>query len=363
MIIRTSTCPFFSASDFLSSSRRPLRRCGRGFTLVEIMVVISIIGVLVALLLPAVQAAREAARRTQCLNNLKQLGLATQLHHDNAGFFPSGGWMWTWVGDPDRGFGKEQPGSWAFSVLPYLEQQNLYDLGSDGNPDTISVGQRAGAVKRDRMGVAAFNCPSRRKAVAYPTREKKTYVPTNSGKTDVAPRTDYASCSGRGETHQNAPRKASQLANFKWLDLESIAIIQKTPSGVFQKFYFQAEGIIFQRSEVSIAQIPDGTSHTYLLGEKTVNPDDYEGGYDWSDMESMYSGQGGDCARHTRSLPTQDQAGVIRNNYIFGSAHPGTWHALFADASVHGISYDIDLQTHQWLGARNDEHAVSSADY
>ncbi len=340
------------------------KRCERGFTLVELLVVIAIIGVLVALLLPAVQAAREAARRTQCLNNLKQLGIAGQLHHANTGAFPSGGWMWTWVGDPDAGLGKDQPGSWAYSMLPFLEQQNLYDLGSDGNSDTISAEQRAGAVKRDELGVAAFNCPSRRKALAYPTRESSTFTPTNSSRTNIAPRTDYASCTGRGETHQKAPRKFSELAGFTWLDIESIETnVKDLATGTFKKGFVQAEGIIFQRSETSIAQIPDGTSHTYLLGEKTVNPDDYEGGFDWSDMESMYSGQGGDCARYTKKLPIRDQAGVVQNNNVFGSAHPGGWNALFADASVHAISYDLELETHQWLGSRDDGHSVSPEDY
>ena len=105
-----------------------------GFTLVELLVVIAIIGILVALLLPAVQAARESARRQQCSNNLKQLALAAINHHEVAGHFPTGGWGWWWVGDPDRGFGKEQPGGWIFNLMPFTEESSRYEAASDGDP-------------------------------------------------------------------------------------------------------------------------------------------------------------------------------------------------------------------------------------
>src|SRR4051812_22680085 len=104
-------------TKYRRSSRSMIRGLSfGGFTLVELLVVIAIIGILVALLLPAVQAAREAARRSECENHLKQLSLGCLLHKDTQKFLPSVGWGYAWVGDPDLGFGKTQPGGWHFNI-------------------------------------------------------------------------------------------------------------------------------------------------------------------------------------------------------------------------------------------------------
>src|SRR5712672_2279903 len=100
-----------------------------GFTLIELLVVIAIMAILIALLVPAVQKVREAAMMTQCENNLKQMGLALQMNHDNYKRFPSNGWGWFWTGSPDFGTGPEQPGGWFYNVLPYIEQGALRDMG------------------------------------------------------------------------------------------------------------------------------------------------------------------------------------------------------------------------------------------
>src|SRR5207245_6925820 len=107
----------------------------RGFTVLELLVIIAIVGVLLALLLPAVQKVRETASRLQCGNNLHEIGIALHSNHDTYHRFPSGGWGWSWLGMPDRGTGREQPGGWIYSILPFVEQGNLRRLGAgQGSP-------------------------------------------------------------------------------------------------------------------------------------------------------------------------------------------------------------------------------------
>ena len=135
--------------------RRTIRQA---FTLVELLVVIAIIGILVALLLPATQSAREAARRSQCKNNLRQIALACISHENTHKRFPYGGWSFGWMGDPDRGVGPQQPGGWIYTTGPFLEEQAVFNIGA-GLP---WAQKKVALAKQMAAAVPVFNCPSRR---------------------------------------------------------------------------------------------------------------------------------------------------------------------------------------------------------
>ena len=172
----------------------------------RILVVITIIGILIALLLPAVQAAREAARTTQCQNNIKQLALGCLGHESATKRFPTGGWGWAWTGDPNRGNDWRQPGGWIYNVLPYIEQQPLHDLGAGLGLATAA--ELAAATQCAVTPLAVLYCPTRRPAVVYPWSAQSwfTFRPGNMNRpvSGVA-RNDYAICGGDVYTYPYWP--------------------------------------------------------------------------------------------------------------------------------------------------------------
>ena len=150
-------------------------RRSRTFTLVELLVVIAIIGILVSLLLPAIQAAREAARREQCINNLKQIGVGFMNHEATHRFFPCAGWNAWYLGDPQLGAGREQPGGWVYQILPFIEEQAIYDLTDDGDRLTVTAAQKRRSLDLQKSPISVFNCPSRRGS-AGPTVQRREFV-------------------------------------------------------------------------------------------------------------------------------------------------------------------------------------------
>lgn len=289
------------------------RRCGVrfyrlrcAFTLVELLVVISIIGVLVSLLLPAVQAAREAARRTECANHLKHLALGFHHHHDSQGFFPSGGWDW----DAPPAYmgtlpvtGAEQKAGWGFQVLPYLEAGHVSD---------------AGALAAVGTALPTFFCPSRRSPQTVTLADN--YSPPLTGTTGTP--VERALC--------------------------DYAASNREQTGVVQRY-----------RPVTIAEITDGTSQTLLIGEKRLNRR-YLGQPQDDDNEGYTVGWNEDTIRRTDEPPAPDHLALTGDGEkLFGSSHPGVFHATLADGSVRAIPFTIAKDVFKALGGKRDGEVIS----
>ena len=359
-----------STSTLLAGSSDQCRKKLRGFTLVELLVVIAIIGVLVALLLPAIQAAREAARRNQCMSQIKQLALGCLNTHDSQKHFPTGGWGWAWVGDPDRGFGKGQPGGWIYNVLPFIEQQALHDLGSDGDPDTATPQQLKGAADVLEQPISIINCPSRRSNMAWPMELNNANDRLKNADyrepSAVAGRSDYAINSGTRMTEiDKGPPSYADAATWPW-PLETTT----NPDLL--------DGISFQISRITIPRVTDGTSQTLMIGEKYIPPDNYETGKDAGDNETWCTGWNNDNFRivYGRQISTgsttynidppvpdtaNNVAGFSASSNRFGSAHPSVWVAAFCDGSTHSLSYDADPEMLRRLANRHDGQTLDTS--
>ncbi len=362
-----------SYSSGLSSKTR------RGFTIVELLVVIGIIGLLAQLLLPAVQAAREAARKSSCKNHLKQIGLAVQLHINDHQHLPTGGWSGDYIADADRGYGADQPGGWPFSLLSYLELSVLRDSaqGEDIFADPIAPGY----LSLLQSSPEVFHCPSRRAAVTYPfkTSGNAIWTPiTGKGilKYGRVTKTDYAANSGDslysatesfiGEPNMWTPQSYDALDSSpaNWTDTSDTETV-----------YYQT-GVIFYRSEIKLAQIIDGTSKTYLIGEKFLSPGLYEdvnivnginmmgdnqtawAGYEWDNHRVAWNPK---SQWHQGNYqPQLDRNDVgFPNIYSFGSSHPTALHMSYCDGSVRSLSYQVSPEVHRFSAHRMDQEIYS----
>ena len=365
-------------------ANRIRRRCG--FTLVELLVVIAIIGILVALLLPAVQAAREAARRAECKNQLKQLGLGAMNHESAQGHLPTGGWGWKWTGDPDRGYGLDQPGGWYYNVLGYIEQNAIRQLGSDGNPGVVTQQQKDGTLPAVQAGIAWFMCPSRRGDSVYPLEQSSGYL-TLDGPPGVVGRNDYAANGGDrfnsnrlsttgpnlGPGDTVIPPSSTSWGNHMRAKGISIGGRTSTVEG--------GTGVVLQYSLIKLPQVADGTSNTIFLGEKFIPSDQYDtgdsGDFNQGNDQGWNQGWDIDNIRWTLAAPRADSQWFTDNNgnrlpdspgdgwlryRVFGSAHPAGGNFTFVDGSVHTIPYDVDEQVFKYLGHRDDGQIVDSSD-
>jgi prepilin-type N-terminal cleavage/methylation domain-containing protein len=339
----------------------PRRRERSGFTLVELLVVIAIIGILLALLLPAVNAAREAARRTECQNHLRNLGQALLLHESAKGHLPTGGWGFAWTGDADRGSGLAQPGGWPYGILPFIEQLPLSKVGA-GLSSTTSPTKSQATVKLITTPLEIFHCPSRRPAQLFTNFN-------GQHNSDFAPKVAHIDYAGNGgDSFQVDATQTFQPSSFSQGD---------DPN--FWKSLTVNTGVILQHSRFKMKQILDGASKTYLVGEKYLTTDHYYDGMDAGDNETAYSGLNWDSSRTSGysgatfgnggyRVPGRDTAGSAKfpnstDIWNFGSAHPQTFVMVFCDASVHNISYLIEPETHRRLANRADRLTIDSSQY
>jgi prepilin-type N-terminal cleavage/methylation domain-containing protein/prepilin-type processing-associated H-X9-DG protein len=338
----------------------------RAFTLVELLVVIAIIGILVALLLPAIQAAREAARRSQCKNNLRQVALAVLGHESTHKAFPYGGWSFGWMGDPDQGVGPQQPGGWIYTTTPYLEEQSVFNLGKG-----LAFGpKKAELSKQMEQVVPVFICPTRRTGFNQPARSpdgrycdggndsvlKNALVPATLGKTDYAiniggARTERDGrvvwgpddgAGGSGGAPDASCLEANELGPSSYPNCDWHIHPSDLPA-----YMAGFNGVSNWRMSAKMRQIIDGASKTVMVGEKSLQPKFYDGTCDATssnpsngnrgDNNSMYQGYDPDNGR--TGAPTFDEDGNDRAS-AFGSAHPGGANIAFCDGSVQTIVYD-----------------------
>ncbi len=265
----------------------------RGFTLVELLVVIAIIGVLVALLLPAVQAAREAARRSQCRNNLKQIGLAMHNHHDTFKKMPSyrSGTHW----------------GWAAQLLPFMEQDNLYDIsGVTRNTFNEAADGTGGAATLASLAseIDSLRCPS--------STAPEIYVHTAGSDTIEFASISYAASRGYGQAGWDADACAN--------------------TGAVNK-----DGLNF-------ASVTDGLSNTFAFGEVSARA----GGWDVNSVRgwAFWAGTPGNSYLERQNVLSRAVAFPINStaHWGFTSIHPGGANFVFCDGSVQFISEDVEFE-------------------
>lgn len=341
-------------------------RWPRGFTLVELLVVIAIIGVMVGLLLPAVQAAREAARRMQCSNNLKQIALATMNYESTYRMLPSG----PVDGDPSAittggaanpaGFNyatgttccrAATRSGWSaqYRILPFMEANTIYDLGRDDPPFWPNQPNNGNEDVVAQQLVPTFYCPSRR-------------PPTGYGSSRFG-RTDYAGCAGYYHGRPDSTVNFTPAA-----PLGAPALGTRTEAnGGFRRGRSGAITWPGSRLKRILADIKDGTSNTIVFSEKALN--NKEHGRDGGDNERWNNAGWDECvvrwhfppkSDNDTVAPNRDLPGAATNwNRYFGASHPGGLNAAFLDGSVRFFSFSVDAVTWMNLCIGDDGQVIN----
>lgn len=300
----------------------------RGFTLVELLVVIAIIGILIALLLPAVQAAREAARRSQCINNFKQVGLAMHNYHDTQKCFPPGMIFYWSVSNTECG--QNDSGSyygfgWALRVLPHMEQSQIYDQ-VDWNLASLyatGVNRTVGAYRVD-----AFLCPS--------DPQDGELVQVSAG--------------WQTGSHADEDLRMTNMAGVS-------DSVNWTCSTTAPKRYPKMDGMMGERLGCKVAHVIDGTSNTLMIGEMTGGgPGTYRGQF-WSTWNLLDTYDGINGIYTVPGNPNLTAYDMRRTG--FSSYHPGGCNFLLADGSVHFLSETIDALTLRGLTTRGGKESVT----
>ncbi len=346
-----------------------------GFTLVELLVVITIIGILIALLLPAVQAAREAARRAQCSNNLKQLGLALHSFHEKFNHFP--------IGQPDD---DNNNYAWGMYLLPYIEQQGLYDLMRDGGALLyFTPGDNTpnhSSAKAFSNSTRSFTPPTTVTS-ATDTYNYVSQIDSNHGNasntagvaaktvlnaficpSDILPKTDndgygksnYACCLG-----DETPWLAQYMSGgASW----------SAPSGTVQNGLFRLAQSNSVNYQVSISEVMDGTSNVIALGEvsESANVTVSSISLGFPIWVGGNNNDAGACRFYSWARITGENcymnnltpgAWLNPSDYSFGSKHPGGAQFLLGDGSTRFISQTIDATTYARLANIKDGFPVS----